>query len=184
MSTAFTMPPLADHLPAGSFDVAASTRRHADDRRAGGAPGRVCRALRDDPALAFLVCVDVTAADHFPREPRYDVVYHLVVAGAAVAPADARACGAAPPDRADGVDVWTSANWQEREVIDLFGIAFTGHPDLDAADHAGRLGRPSAAQGLPGAGEAAGADLRAAAAHRAGVRGQHRTPIARSAAAQ
>ena len=79
MSTPFTMPALAEHLPAGSFEVAAVHRRDAHDHRAGASTlVEVSRALRDDPALRFVVCVDVTAADHFPREPRYDVVYHLV----------------------------------------------------------------------------------------------------------
>ncbi len=38
----------------------------------------VARVLRDHPALQFNVCLDVTAADYFPRAPRFDVIYHLV----------------------------------------------------------------------------------------------------------
>ncbi|HEX2311639.1 MAG TPA: NADH-quinone oxidoreductase subunit C, partial [Vicinamibacterales bacterium] len=78
MPSAFTMPPLAEHLPAGSFE----TEPSADGMPTIAVPAEhlvaVSRALHDTPALAFSVCVDITAADHFPREPRFDIVYHLV----------------------------------------------------------------------------------------------------------
>jgi NADH-quinone oxidoreductase subunit C len=99
-----------------------------------------CQALRDAPDLQFAFLVDVTAVDFLPREPRYEVVYHLACLG----PAYAQPQGAAPPRRLRlkvqlaGDDahvpsvsgVWPTAGWPEREVFDLFGIAFDGHPDL------------------------------------------------------
>ena len=100
----------------------------------------VCRVLRDDPALQFALLVDVTAVDNLPAEPRYDVVYHL----ACVGPAYAQPAGPAPARRlrlkvrVPGTDtalstvsgIWPAANWLEREVFDLFGLVFEGHPDL------------------------------------------------------
>ena len=101
----------------------------------------VVRMLRDDPALQFAFLVDVTAVDNFPAEPRYEAVYHFACLGEAYA---APGVPAAPPRRlrvrvpVPGVDprvaslvpVFPSANWPEREVFDLFGLAFEGHPDL------------------------------------------------------
>jgi NADH-quinone oxidoreductase subunit C len=90
---------------------------------------------RDDAELAFDLLVDITAVDYvrFPgREdgPRFEVVYHLystthnhrVRLKARVEEDDARvatACG-----------LWPIANWLEREVWDMFGVRFEGHPDL------------------------------------------------------
>jgi NADH-quinone oxidoreductase subunit C len=88
------------------------------------------RALRDDPALRLDVLVDITAVDYLGREPRFEVVYQLrshvhghrlrVKAG----------LPAADPTIDSAVGLWPAANWAEREVFDLFGIRFTGHPDL------------------------------------------------------
>jgi NADH-quinone oxidoreductase subunit C len=88
-----------------------------------------CRALRDTPAFAFNVLTEITAADYLPRDPRFEVVYHLL----------------SIPNRARlrlkvrvGIDgtvptvqpVWCGAGWPEREVWDMFGIVFEGHGDL------------------------------------------------------
>jgi len=128
-STSMTMPPLAEHLPAGTFEVSAAT----DGMPAIVVPAEhlveVARILRDAPALRFIVCVDVTAADHYPREPRYDVVYHLVSPERGLR-LRLRVHATGPSPAVPTVSsVWPSANWQEREVIDLFGVGFTGHPD-------------------------------------------------------
>ena len=99
-----------------------------------------CRTLRDDPTLQFSLLVDATAVDFFPAEPRYEMVYHL----ACVGPAFAQSTGAAQPSRlrlkvripgadarlASVTQIWPAANWLEREVFDLFGFVFDGHPDL------------------------------------------------------
>jgi NADH-quinone oxidoreductase subunit C len=89
----------------------------------------VCRFLRDDQDWRFLLLADIAGADWPQREKRFDVVYNLD-----------------SPDRnlrvrlkvqtAEGepvpsvTDVWSTANWQEREVYDMFGVVFTDHPDL------------------------------------------------------
>jgi NADH-quinone oxidoreductase subunit C len=93
------------------------------------------RACRDDEALRFDVLMDLTAADYarYPgREdgPRFEVVYHLYSIGAnhrlrvkvRVEEDDAVVPSA--------VALWPSANWFEREVWDMFGVRFEGHPDL------------------------------------------------------
>jgi NADH-quinone oxidoreductase subunit C len=99
------------------------------------------RVLRDDPELAFPLLSELTAVDYFPREPRYQVIYQLVRFGArdfprpGENPPPARVRLKVPVSGEDPVlptacDVFPCANWLEREVWDLFGIVFEGHPDL------------------------------------------------------
>jgi NADH-quinone oxidoreductase subunit C len=91
---------------------------------------RVCSALRDTPGLEFVAFSDVTVADFFPmREPRFDVVYHLVSPrrGARVRLKVRLAKG---EPIATVSTIWPGAGWPEREVFDLFGIVFEGHADL------------------------------------------------------
>ncbi|HWG04218.1 MAG TPA: NADH-quinone oxidoreductase subunit C [Beijerinckiaceae bacterium] len=85
--------------------------------------------LRDDPACLFVSFIDVTAVDYPVREKRFDVVYHLlsprhnrrIRVKAAVADGEAIDSAA---------DIFPAADWYERETYDLFGIYFSGHPDL------------------------------------------------------
>ncbi len=85
--------------------------------------------LRDDPSCRFTSLVDITAIDHPERAARYDVVYHFlsmyqnhrIRLKVAV-----RAEDMVPSVHA----LHPSANWFEREVFDMFGILFSGHPDL------------------------------------------------------
>ena len=100
----------------------------------------VCRTLRDHPALQFALLSDVTAADYHPAIPRFEIVYHLACLGAAYAvgePAPARRlrlkvrlAGADDVHVPTLVGIYPVANWLEREVFDLFGVVFDGHPDL------------------------------------------------------
>jgi len=85
--------------------------------------------LRDDQNCQFKQLVDVTAVDHPDREARFTVVYNLLSLrhNQRVRVKTAVAEGAA---LASVTGVFSSANWLEREVWDLFGIAFSGHPDL------------------------------------------------------
>jgi NADH-quinone oxidoreductase subunit C len=91
---------------------------------------RVCEFLRDEPGLAFNFLSDVTAVDLYPNEPRFEVVYHLLsLQNAGRLRLKVRVNGEDP--RVDSlVSVYPSANAFEREVFDLFGIQFTGHPYL------------------------------------------------------
>jgi NADH-quinone oxidoreductase subunit C len=95
----------------------------------------VLRCCRDEPALAFDVLMDLTAADYLKyrgREdgPRFEVVYHLYSL-----PHNQRVRLKVRVDEDDAVvptavELWPIANWLEREVWDMFGVRFAGHPDL------------------------------------------------------
>ncbi|MBZ5668423.1 MAG: NADH-quinone oxidoreductase subunit C [Acidobacteriia bacterium] len=91
---------------------------------------RACEFLRDEPGLKFSFLADVTALDLYPQEPRFEVVYHLLsIETAERLRLNIRVSGQNP--RANtAVPVWPSANAFEREVFDLFGIVFEGHPFL------------------------------------------------------
>jgi NADH-quinone oxidoreductase subunit C len=88
----------------------------------------VCRALHDSSELGFGFLSDITAADFWPREPRFQVVYHLASANARLRVKTSVSGSSAhlPTVRS----VWPAAGWLEREVWDMFGIVFDGHDDL------------------------------------------------------
>jgi NADH/F420H2 dehydrogenase subunit C len=91
-------------------------------------------------AEGYAMLLDLGAVDYLQRSPRYDVVYHLLKLAprrATVAqigtPQRMRVlCGVAAdnPHLPSVMDLWSSADWAEREVFDLFGIVFDGHADL------------------------------------------------------
>jgi NADH-quinone oxidoreductase subunit C len=89
------------------------------------------RALKEDPRLRFDFLSDITAVDYWKKkEPRFELVYQLVSLQR-----KARLRIRVPvPESEAAVDsltpLWPGANFLEREVWDLFGIRFTGHPDL------------------------------------------------------
>jgi len=90
--------------------------------------GDVCRFLREQQQFGFLS--DVTCTDWYPSEPRFHVVYHLlsyarklrVRLKVKVAGDDASIPSITP--------MWPAADYFEREVFDLFGVRFEGHPYL------------------------------------------------------
>jgi NADH-quinone oxidoreductase subunit C len=90
---------------------------------------RVLTFLRDDPGCLFVSLMDLCGADYPGREKRFDVVYHLIsyrhnrririkVEADEVTPVPSV------------IDVYPTANWFEREAYDLYGVLFSGHPDL------------------------------------------------------
>ena len=89
----------------------------------------VLRFLRDDARSLFWCLIDITAVDWPSRERRFDVVYHLLSPKHNV-----RARVKVETDEATPVpsicSVYPGANWFEREAYDLYGILFTGHPEL------------------------------------------------------
>jgi NADH-quinone oxidoreductase subunit C len=89
----------------------------------------VMRAMRDRPELGFAVLAELTAVDFWPRDPRFELIYILISLEHRVR---VRLKVRLPADGAHVAtvsSVWPSANWLEREVWDLFGIVFDGHPD-------------------------------------------------------
>ena len=89
-----------------------------------------CALLRDDAACPFNYLSDITCVDWLPSEPRFEVIYHLFsIPNKERVRLKVRLNGDAPA--LDSVtSVWPSANYAEREVFDLFGIRFNGHPYL------------------------------------------------------
>jgi NADH-quinone oxidoreductase subunit C len=92
----------------------------------------VCKHLKFD--VGFLFLVDITAVDYLGiKTPRYEVIYHVHRFGSDFDEnVRIRLKVEIPEDnlRVDSVTpVWSGANWLEREVYDMFGIEFVGHPD-------------------------------------------------------
>lgn len=90
----------------------------------------VCRFLREEPELAYVFLVDLCGVDYFPREPRFEVVYHL---RSLKNPSRLRLkvpLDGSQPSLPTVTSIWQGANWLEREAYDLYGIVFEGHPDL------------------------------------------------------
>jgi len=90
----------------------------------------VLRWLREDEAMEFNFLMDLTAVDYLGSKPRFEVVYHLyslkhnhrLRVKAQVEEDDTNIDSV--------VSVWIAADWYEREVWDLYGIKFIGHPNL------------------------------------------------------
>ena len=95
-------------------------------------PGRTVafmEFLKSDPTCRFATLVDVTAVDWPQRDKRFDVVWHLL---SMHRNQRIRVRSAIEEDQMipSVVSVWPAANWFERETFDMFGILFSGHPDL------------------------------------------------------
>jgi len=125
-------------FPGASVEVVVNPGPAAQDSLLLG-PDRaraIAEFLRDDPVLRLDFCSNVTGVDWPAREARpgcLEVVYHLYSMARKHGPVILRQRTA---DRADQVSVpsltpvWRSCEFQEREVFDLFGVVFPGHPDL------------------------------------------------------
>jgi len=89
----------------------------------------VLTKLRDDAACQFEVLIDICGVDYPERADRFDVVYHLLSPRLNQRIRIKIATGETTPVPSVN-DVFPAANWYEREAYDLYGIRFTGHPDL------------------------------------------------------
>jgi NADH-quinone oxidoreductase subunit C len=90
----------------------------------------ICKYLKEDGDLQFNYCSDVTAVDWLKRKDRFTVVYNIYSLKN-----NFRLRLKSDVDESDcAIDsvssVWGSANWQERETYDMYGIKFNNHPDL------------------------------------------------------
>jgi NADH-quinone oxidoreductase subunit C len=134
---------LTQAVPGAELQPSSSIDLHATFHVDRGRLIEIARALRDHPSLRFDFLAELTAVDRHPLEPRFEVMYILV--------STAHAIRARMKVRLNGDDarvptvtgVWPAANWLEREVWDMFGIMFDGHPDLR------RLLMPDDWQGYP-----------------------------------
>ena len=95
-----------------------------------GSIREACAVLRDDTECAFNFLSDVTCVDWFPSEPRFEVVYHLLSIPKKERVRLKVRLHSANPAVESLTSLWPGANYFEREVFDLFGIRFTGHPYL------------------------------------------------------
>jgi len=87
----------------------------------------ILRLLRDEEKFDY--CVDITAVHYPKREKQFDVLWNLYSysSNERVRVKTQIADGVSLPS---SVSIWPTANWLEREVFDMFGIKFDGHPDL------------------------------------------------------
>src|SRR5262249_37752760 len=80
--------------------------------------------------LSFDYLIDITSIDNLGEEPRFEIVYHLYSMPHTVH----LRLKLKVPEEAGAVDsvsdIWPTANWHEREIYDMMGIKFNGHPDL------------------------------------------------------
>ena len=89
------------------------------------------RLLKLDSELSFNVCLNVTAVDWLDqKKERFEVVYHLLSLAHLHRLRVKIALSENDCEVASLVSVWPGANWMEREVFDMYGIRFSGHPDL------------------------------------------------------
>ena len=120
---------LQDAVPGAQFETAPSIDLQTTIYASPEAVPAAARALRDRPGLAFSFLAELTAVDFWPTEPRFELVYVLVsIANRQRLRLKVR-LNADAAHVATVTDVWPAANWLEREVWDLFGIVFDGHPD-------------------------------------------------------
>jgi NADH-quinone oxidoreductase subunit C len=88
----------------------------------------IAQTCRDD--LSFDYLVDITSIDNFGEEPRFEIVYELYSMMLAVH-LRLKLRVSEEVGAVDTVsDIWPTANWHEREIYDMMGIKFNGHPDL------------------------------------------------------
>jgi NADH-quinone oxidoreductase subunit C len=99
-----------------------------------GVPRELLRAVaarcREDAKLQYNFLTDATCVDRFPAVPRFELNYHLVSIPRREKVRLRVWVSGNDPVVDSLVPVWPGANWLEREVFDLFGIRFSGHPDL------------------------------------------------------
>jgi len=123
--------PVAAAVEAFDSDAVTAGKFEKDELTLEIAPAKiasVCGFLKYDQK--FIRLSSVTAVDRYPSEPRFEVVYHLhSIERNERLRLKCRLRGDNPTIESV-TPVWRGANWYEREVFDLFGIQFTGHPDL------------------------------------------------------
>ena len=127
-----TLNELSTHITAGLGAAVVRAAMAFDELTIEAEPAeivKVLRFLRDDGECRFVCFTDICGADYPQREKRFDIVYHLLspyknhrirvkIATDEVTPVPSV------------ISVFPAADWFEREVYDLYGVLFSGHPDL------------------------------------------------------
>ncbi|OQM77419.1 NADH-quinone oxidoreductase subunit C [Manganibacter manganicus] len=123
---------LAAHIKTSLGDVVLDSVQEFGELTVRVAPGdivEIATFLRDDERCRFVSIIDVSGCDYPNRAQRFDVVYHLLSPTK-----NLRICVKVHADEETLVPsvtgVWPGADWYERETYDLYGVLFSGHPDL------------------------------------------------------
>jgi len=90
----------------------------------------VATFLRDDPGMDFGMLSWIAGVDYLPRNPRFEIVYHLLSITHTMRLTLKVRVPEEQPRVPSLVSVWPTADWHERETFDFYGIEFTGHPNL------------------------------------------------------
>ncbi len=120
---------LQEAVPDAAIELVPTVDLHTTIYVARDAVPALATVLRDRQELAFTFLAELTAADYWPREPRFEVVYIMVSPSQRMRLRMKVRLHTDDAHVATVCRVWPAANWLEREVWDLFGIAFDGHPD-------------------------------------------------------
>jgi NADH-quinone oxidoreductase subunit C len=79
--------------------------------------------------LGYEMVIDISSLDHFGEDPRFEMVYELVTVNDSKH-LRVKAKVSEEEEVPTATDIWPGADWHEREVYDMMGIRFSGHPDL------------------------------------------------------
>jgi NADH-quinone oxidoreductase subunit C len=120
---------LGESLPGVPIEVAPSIDLHSTLYVRPENLIQVLQALRDRPDLKFELLSEMTAADFWPREPRFEVIYVMVSIEHRLRVRLKVRLPGTDPHLDTATVLWPAANWLEREIWDMFGIAFDDHPD-------------------------------------------------------
>ena len=127
-----TLQQLAEHIGASLPGAAKDSRVAFDELTVTAESAEIARVmtfLRDDPECEFKILIDICGVDYPQRAKRFDVVYHLLSISknrrirVRVETGDNEQIPSI-------VSVYPVANWYERETFDMYGVVFSGHPDL------------------------------------------------------
>jgi NADH-quinone oxidoreductase subunit C len=129
MDSSALLATLEQAVPGAAFETAASVDLQTTVFVPSERVVEIAQALRDRPDLRFAFLAELTAVDFWPREPRFELVYLLVSIEHRLRLRMKVRLPGADPHVGTVSGVWPAANWLEREVWDMFGIAFDGHPD-------------------------------------------------------
>jgi NADH-quinone oxidoreductase subunit C len=122
--------PAVKAIVAWNADALTDAKFDRDEMTLTIAPGKIREAASTVQAAGYNFFEDLTAVDWFPSSPRFQLSYHILSHGFKERIRLRVMVDEASPAVDSITDVWPSANYYEREVFDLFGVSFNGHPNL------------------------------------------------------